>query len=419
MICLGIDFGTENTKVAFFNSKTNKIVSIPFWSSVDLFLHVSFPSVVFFNEVGLPKYFGATALEAGKAKPHLLVNKIKRVIGKTFEQVIEDPVLADVGYEIIAGKLISSEGCKIEAHEAKVRVGELHKIDYYPEEITAMIINAVFVEANDYIRNYMEHGALDYDRIIISYPAYFNHIQISKLRQAAIKQGFNQETLELINEPCAAVLDAVFEGKIPITSIDMFYVIVLYIDSNAIDFALVEVRPPIGIHERWRATTVAASGDFVLGGADVDKAIVEWIIEEIKTNSNVNELVLSKTGKQKLLFSAEDAKIAISEGRCRQTHIDIPGFEELGPMLTFEKLNCIVEPIVSRYLATFNYMLERYKIKDSEYKNIILTCESTSMPIIHNLISTKFAAPKLLGSIDPIMCIARGAAVSAFRAKSQ
>lgn len=395
---IGIDFGTTNTAVAFFDNANPKreIISIPYQGAADFLMKKTIPSVVFFDEYGLPKYYGEPALEAGKSKPHLLVDKIKRVIGKTYEEAKKDPLLANIAYELAPGKIVSEKGKDqtTEQHEAIVRVGHIEKKEYLPEDIAAMIFAEAKKDAEAYLSAEKDYALpIDYDVIVITFPANFNVIQRGKIKESAIKAGFDSKKLKFVNEPTAAAFDAVFEGKLSETKQSSYEILVLNVGSGTTDLALVNLWPPNELREGWKGDTVATGGDSALGGTDMDIAIVNWVIEEVKRNPNVNTNMFSRAGKQKLRFSAEDAKIALSEGRCQKTRVIIPGFEALGPELDIKKLNNIAKQVVGQCIAEYNSILSKTKIKDAAYKNIILTGGPMAMPMTKNLINAEFAAP--------------------------
>jgi len=401
-MALGIDFGTTNTAVAFFDNTdpAKKIHSIPYQgTNASLLMKKTIPSVVFFNEMGLPEYYGERALDAGKSKPHLMVDKIKRVIGKTYEEAQKDPLLKKIAFELVAGKVISekSKDQPEAQHEAIVRVGEVKKVDYLPEDIAAMIFEEAKKDAEAYLRGELGYENLDYDWIVITFPANFNVIQRGKVKEAAIKAGFNEEKLRFVNEPTAAAFDAVFERKITEKTDEKKYeVLVLNIGSGTTDLALVELREARGRSKGLKANTFATGGDSALGGTDMDIAIVDWVVEELRKNPNVNPNLFSKAGKQLLRFFAEDAKISISEGNCEKTRVRIPGFEAIGPILDEKKLNSIAKHVVSQCIAEYNNILAKTKIKDSNYNEIILTGGPMAMSVVRNLITSEFVAPNFV-----------------------
>ncbi|MCW3998653.1 MAG: Hsp70 family protein [Candidatus Bathyarchaeota archaeon] len=414
MKCLGIDFGTTNTAVAFFDNAQpqKRIISIPYQGAADFLMKKTVPSAVYFDEQGDPKYYGEAAIEAGKTKPHLLVDKIKRIIGKTYEVAKKDQLLEKIAYQIVPGKVVTDggESEKEKQHEALVRVGELVMKLYRPEEIAAMILAEAKKDAEAYLKAEFGYENLDYDFIVITFPANFNVTQREKIEQAAGMAGFNKERLLFVNEPTAAAFDAVFEGKIvdkPGIGPKKHDVLVLNIGSGTTDLALVQLRsimkPQSSMTSsrsnlnaqnriKRRADTVATGGNSSLGGTDMDIEIVNWVIGQLRNKPDFNEK-FAPAGRQMLRFNAEDAKISISEGRCRQTRILIPGFEAMGPILDAKKLNTIARSVASKCIIEYNNILSKTKIQDSNYSEIILTGGPMAMGVVRTMVTSEFIAP--------------------------
>jgi molecular chaperone DnaK (HSP70) len=400
---LAIDFGTTNTAVAFFDETEKKLITIPYHGPASLTFKKSLPSVVGFDEEGKPKFFGHAALTYGKNKPHLCIDKIKRVIGKTYEDAKKDPLLKNVAYELVKGDLISKKGEKDE-HIALVRVGEIEKQTYTSEEIASMILKQAKQDAETYLEQEKGYTNLKFDAIILTFPANFSINQRDKIKEAAVIAGFEKSKIQVINEPIAAAFDAVFCGKITSKKED---ILVLNIGSGTTDVAVVELRLKEG---KTQANAWGTGGDSVLGGTDMDIAIVDWVISQLKKDPNIESESLTKAGRQLLRFSVEDAKIAISEGKVQETNILIPGCAE-GPLLTRNEFINIVKPIVDRCRSQIKTILAERRINDESFSRIILTGGPMLMPIVKEMVVDEFG-DRVIEGVDPMMCVARGAAIS-------
>jgi molecular chaperone DnaK (HSP70) len=145
-----------------------------------------------------------TAIEAGKNKPNLLVDKIKRVVGKTYEEAKEDPLLANIAYELIPGKVVcekTAEQTK-EQHEALVRVGQTVKREYLPEEIVAKIFLEAKKHAESYLRDVEGYSLpIDYDRIVITFPANFNVIHVAESATPQLKLASKMKNSNSLTNP--------------------------------------------------------------------------------------------------------------------------------------------------------------------------------------------------------------------------
>ena len=68
---------------------------------------------------------------------------------------------------------------------------------------------------------------------------------------------------------------------------------------------------PILYSCRWYFEVLATAGDNVLGGDDFDKAVMDWLVAEFKTESGV-DLNQDKMALQRLKDAAEKAKKDLS-----------------------------------------------------------------------------------------------------------
>jgi molecular chaperone DnaK (HSP70) len=436
---LGIDFGTTNTAVAFYDDSDPKkeIISIPYHGAAALVMKKTLPSVVLFNSAGKPWLFGENALNQGKdpEKQHLLVDKIKRVIGKTYEEAKTDPLLKSIAYDLVKGDLNFVDGKPVALikigkeikqfylseqiatifNEARkdvvfILVGEVVKQAYLPEEIVAMILKEANNDAETYLQREKGYENLDYDYITITFPANFNQNQRPSMQNAAFLAGFPKAKLKFINEPTAAAFDAVYEGKITMyqtkrspsdpeamkKSTTRQKVLVLNIGSGTIDLAGVVLTKETEEDEtkpKYNADTFGTGGDSMFGGTDMDIAIADWVLDKVKNDPDVNCDLFSKAGRQLLRFNAEAAKIAISEGKKPQTIVDLPTYVDKGPLLTKKDLNDIIKPIVDKCRKEFSKILADRKIQDEAYTQVVLTGGPMDMNIVKNMIIGEFLAP--------------------------
>jgi molecular chaperone DnaK len=120
---------------------------------------------------------------------------------------------------------------------------------------------------------------------------------------------------------------------------------------------------------------------------------------------------------QRIKEAAEKAKIELST--VLETDINLPfitadasGPKHLSMKLTRAKLESLVEGIVSRCKNSIDTALSDAKLKASDIDKIILVGGPTRMPIVQRFVE-EYVGKKVERGIDPMECVAHGAAIQA------
>ncbi|RLJ05683.1 MAG: molecular chaperone DnaK, partial [Candidatus Aenigmatarchaeota archaeon] len=166
--------------------------------------------------------------------------------------------------------------------------------------------------------------------------------------------------------------------------------------------------------EEGTFNVLSTSGDTNLGGTDMDKAIIDYIIEEFKKQENI-DLKNDKMAMQRIREAAEKAKIELSA--VLETEINLPyitatkeGPKHLVMKLTRAKLEELVEPIVERCRNPIEKAIKDSNLSKDQIDKIILVGGPTRMPIVQKFIEN-FMGKKPERGIDPMECVASGAAI--------
>jgi len=159
---------------------------------------------------------------------------------------------------------------------------------------------------------------------------------------------------------------------------------------------------------------IATSGDTELGGTDMDKTLVDHIADEFKREQGI-DLRGDSMAMTRVKEAAEKAKIELSG--TMETEINLPfvtadaaGPKHLVMRLTRAKLEELVHPIVDRCRAPLESVLRDAKIAPTNVERIILVGGPTRMPIVQKLVED-YIGKKIERGIDPMECVAKGAAV--------
>jgi molecular chaperone DnaK len=164
-------------------------------------------------------------------------------MGRRYNEVSSE--ISTVPYKVTEG----SKG------EAVINVGGK---EYTPPEISAMILQKIKSSAEDFLGTKIE-------RAVITVPAYFNDSQRQATKDAGRIAGLKVE--RIVNEPTAAALAYGLDKKKDET------IAVFDFGGGTFDISILEVGE--GVVE-----VKSTNGDTHLGGDDLDKRVIDWIIDE-------------------------------------------------------------------------------------------------------------------------------------------
>jgi molecular chaperone DnaK len=349
---LGIDLGTTNSAAAIFEG--GKAIVIPSAEGPTV-AGKMFPSVVAFTKDGT-LLVGEPAKRQATANPEGTVFEIKRKMGTDYRVKI-------------FGK------------------------EYTPQQISAFILQKIKKDAEAYLGTPIK-------KAVITVPAHFNDNQRQATKDAGEIAGF--EVLRIINEPTAACL------AYGIDKLDKeMKILVFSFGGGTHDVTVMDFGK--GVFQ-----VLSTSGDTETGGADIDKAVMEYVIEEFKKQTGI-DLRTDKTAMARLKEACERVKIELST--LMTTDIDLPfiyadasGPKHLHMTLTRAKLEELAEPIVRRTERTIMRALEDAKLTPDQIDKIILIGGTTRMPLVQRMIERFMGKPVERG-VDPMEAVAIGAAI--------
>ena len=299
---------------------------------------------------------------------------------------------------------INSEGT-IYASKRKMGTDFKFKVfgkEYTPQQAGSFILQKIKSDAEKFLGETV-------DSAVITVPAYFNDNQRQATKDAGEIAGL--KVLRIINEPTAACLaygldKAGKEQKI----------MVFDLGGGTLDVTIMEMG--------WDAAAKAAtfevlstSGDNQLGGTDMDNALIDYITTEFKKESGI-DLRNDKMSFQRLREAAEKAKVELSSTVATEVNLpyitaDATGPKHLTMKIERAKLESLVAPLIDRCRGPV-----RQAIKDASTKlgeevkidRVVLVGGPTRMPIVQQFLE-KEVGQKIEGGIDPMECVALGAAI--------
>jgi molecular chaperone DnaK len=282
--------------------------------------------------------------------------------------------------------------------EIKRKMGTKHKIkifgkDYTPQQISALILQKILRDSEAYLGDKIT-------KAVITVPAHFNDNQ----RQATIDAGeiAGLKVTRIVNEPTAAALAYGLDKADQEMKILVFSFGGGTNDTTIMDFGG-------GVFE-----VLATSGDTKTGGADLDQAVMDYIISEFKHDTGI-DLQGDVKALARLKEAAETAKIELSN--LITTDIDLPyitsdanGPKNLHITLTRAKLEQLTRPIVEKIRKPILKTLSETKLTQVQIDKIILMGGQTKMPLVQQFIEDIIGKKPERG-IDPMECVAIGAAI--------
>lgn len=283
----------------------------------------------------------------------------------------------------------------------KRRMGENYKFDlrgheFTPQQLSAFVLQKVKKDAEAFLGTTVE-------KAVITVPAYFNDNQRQATKDAGKIAGL--EVVRLLNEPTAAAL----AYGIDKTGKDQ-KILVFDLGGGTLDVTIMEMG------KEGTFDVLATSGDTKLGGTDMDNAIIDWLVDDFKKTNGIN-LANDKQAMMRLKDAAEKAKIELST--TMETDINLPfitsdqnGPKHLEAKLSRAKLESLVRPTVERCGASIDRAVSDSKLTMNEIDKIIMVGGPTRMPIVQEYVE-KHVGKKIERGIDPMECVADGAAIQA------
>ncbi len=350
---IGIDLGTSNSAAAAMIGGKPSIIQAAEGTSVG---GKAFPSVVAFTKDG-------QLLVGEPAKRQMISNPEGTVIGA------KRKMGTDFKYKIF-GK------------------------EYTPQQISSFILQKIKRDAEAFLGDTV-------DRAVITAPAYFNDNQRQATKDAGEIAGL--QVVRIINEPTAASL-AYGLDKVQ----KDLKILVFDFGGGTLDVTLMEMGG--GVFQ-----VKSTSGDTQLGGTDMDNALVEYVLQEFRTQSGL-DVRNDKAAMMRIREAAEKAKIELSN--VITTEINLPflaydsatGPKNLVHNLTRSKLEELLRPIVERCKAPMMQALQDAKLSPNDVDKIILIGGPTRMPIVRQFVATVMGKEPERG-VDPMEAVALGAAI--------
>ena len=352
---IGIDLGTSNSAAAVVLGGKPTIIPAAEGATVG---GKAFPSVVAFTKTG-ELLVGEPARRQAVTNPDSTIAAAKRKMGSDYIFKIQDK-------------------------------------NYKPQQISAFILQKIKKDAEAFIGEPVE-------KAVITVPAYFDDNQRQATKDAGTIAGL--DVVRIINEPTAASLAFGLDK----TKQDM-KILVFDFGGGTLDVTIMEMGG--GVFE-----VMSTSGDTQLGGTDMDKVVINYILDEFKKKEGI-DLSKDSTAMARIREAAEKAKIELST--IMETDINLPfishdpssGAKNLELRLTRAKLDELIRPIIERCKPSIEKAIEDAKLSKSSIDKIVMVGGPTRIPLVKKFVGEVLGKEPESG-IDPMEAVAMGAAIQA------
>ncbi|MDR0485079.1 MAG: Fe-S protein assembly chaperone HscA [Alphaproteobacteria bacterium] len=349
-VAIGIDLGTSNSVISYFDGESLQIIGDSFGDLI--------PSAVYYAENKV--LVGKKALaEIGAFK------SIKRFMGKSTADINESLYDYDKEKKTIFFKNQQSNYVSL-------------------EEISAEILKYLKNTAEEQIGKKVSSS-------VITVPAYFDENQRIATKNAAQLAGL--KVLRLINEPTSAALAYGLED----TEDESLQGVYLVYDLGGGTFDISVLSLQKGVFK-----VLATLGDTLLGGDDIDNIIMQEIINSLNISiANQDKayfLEIAKTVKEKLSSENMVNQEIIYNDKKYNFYINRENF--------IEKIKPLVEKTLNMCVAA----TEDAEVED--IKGVILVGGSTKIPYIQNRLKDLFKVEPI-SSLNPDLVVAMGAGYKA------
>ena len=367
---LGIDLGTTNSCMAYYEGKEAKVIPNKEGKNTT-------PSVVAFTDKG-EVLVGDPAKRQMITNPERTIYSVKRIMGMMCNEDKAQEAKKRLPYKIVD----RNGACAVEV-DGKV---------YTPQEISAKILMKLKEDAEAFLGEEITEA-------VITVPAYFNDAQRKATKEAGAIAGLN--VLRIINEPTAAALAYGLDKK------EAEKIVVYDLGGGTFDVTILETGDNV-------VEVLATGGDAFLGGDDFDNRIIDWLVDEFKKETGI-DLKQDIMALQRLKEAAENAKKELSSAM--ETEINLPfitadqtGPKHLVKKLTRAKFESLIEDLVDKTITIANNVLKDSGLSKNEIHEVVLVGGSTRIPLVQRKVQ-EFFGKEPNKSVNPDEVVAVGAAI--------
>ena len=379
-MAIGIDLGTTNSVMCKKNMNVKEI-----------FNKESEP--ITRSAVGYYKgqiIVGSPAIDRMVQDPENTIISIKRLMGRAYSDPDVQRAKERYHFEIRSPTGGSDDDLRV------VLGGK----EYSPVEISAMILKKLKEDAEEYLKDKVEYAT-------ITVPAYFSDKQREATRLAGQKAGLKVQ--KIIDEPSAAAIAFSVDH---VGKDDTKTIIVYDFGGGTFDVCVMTIAGGV-------CAQLCKEGNMWLGGDDFDHKIMDYVVDNVKKEYGGIDASKNLRFMMELKVKAEKAKIALTS--MRKTDIIVPGLlkdpdENLIDVeveLSIEQFERMIGKEVKDSIEIVKKAMKNAKITSEQVDHVLLVGGSSTIPMVQRALKDTFGEEKILKNIDPMKCVAYGAAIMA------
>jgi molecular chaperone DnaK len=262
-----------------------------------------------------------------------------------------------------------------------------------PEQVAVMLFSLLKRDAEAVLREPIK-------KAVVTIPANSKGLARHATKLCASAAGLH--VLTLINEPTAAAICYGLDSHTEQT------VLVYDFGGGTLDVTI--LRSHHGIFEE-----VASKGVGRLGGDDLDLALGEMLADRFKERTGYDILrspyrtpFLLAVERAKITLSGEPTAVAWAAGLVPEQQLSL---EEPVERVEFER---IIRPCLAQSGTAIDEALTRAEMLPRDIDRVILVGGTTKIPAVRRFVADKLGrAPEPFDKVDPMTCVAQGAAIVA------
>lgn len=302
------------------------------------------------------------------------------------EKILQDPMNTIVSVKRLVGRSIDFIKQEFPVLPYIIEENETGDIVFYTQS-GKISLTTVVSEILKYLK---ERACFLYniykDLTVITVPAYFNNIQRSLIKKAAIMAGIN--LIRLLNEPTSAAIAYGLETN-------KKGIIAIYdLGGGTFDISILKLNQ--GLFE-----VLATSGDSNLGGDDFDTLLANYIYKKANLSSHEYNISLQSI----LLTAAKQVKIKLTYYQTAE--ISILNWKGV---IHRNEFNMLIKDLVKKTLLICAKIFNEIGINIKDIKDIVMVGGSTRVPLVYQEVKKFFKINPLI-SINPDKVVAIGAAL--------
>ncbi len=270
--------------------------------------------------------------------------------------------------------------------------------EYTPQEISAIILQSIKQDAEDFFGEPV-------DQAVVTVPAYFTEVQRQATKDAGEIAGF--KVRRVIDEPTAAAISYGLNEK------GDQKIMVYDLGGGTFDVSIIEISSGV-FH------VLGINGNAHLGGDDFDKKIVDWILDKVKEEHDI-DLSEDPIALQRIKEAAEDAKIDLSNVTEAHILLEAVTITDKGPLsvdfnISRQEFEDMIKDMVESTQKPMEQALADAKMKKEDIDSVLLVGGSTRIPLVQRVVK-KFTGKPPQKDIIPDEVVAQGAAVQTLAMK--